>query len=74
MDTWEKHFKSILNTWQTEVAFIPFMSQSEDSTFPFTEELEGFIANLKNKKATSPDGLYSEHFKGFQRSAINHMA
>jgi hypothetical protein len=67
-------FETVLNTWQAEVAFIPFMSQSEDSAFPFTEEeVEGFIANLKDKKATSPDGLYSEHLKGFQRSAINHM-
>lgn len=39
------------------------MSKLQKSTFfHFIEEaVEGVIANIKDKKAIGPDGLYSEH-------------
>jgi hypothetical protein len=67
VDTWKNDFKSILNTRQTVAAFIPIISQLYGSIFfLYFAEGEvggGVIANLKDKEAAEPDGLYNENFK-----------
>jgi hypothetical protein len=40
---------------------MPNMLQLENSTFHFTDEVEGVLANVKDKKAGGPDVLYDSY-------------
>jgi hypothetical protein len=51
METWENHFKVILNMRQSDAVFPPTMSETADLTFvPFSgEEVQDMTGKLKDK-------------------------
>ena len=64
MDTWETHFKTLLNPHNKRKAYETKTKENRTEQAPITpEEAKGVIAKMKNKKASSPDHIFIEHIK-----------
>lgn len=63
INTWEEHFKEVLQAKETRPE-IPSAEEEVEESRPFSrEEVRRQIANSKNNKACGPDGIVFEHLK-----------
>lgn len=63
INTWEEHFKKVLQAKDTRPENTEGVDDTE-VTHPFSaEEVQKQIANTKTKEACGPDGIFFEHLK-----------